>query len=296
MADRPRWFGRAHGLTTKKRLTEVMYDTCYRGGWASRIARPFGLQGVVRVNATRLLVPARKPAPTLRVAFASDLHSGPCTHPAIVAEACRALSDARPDLLLLGGDYVSFHARHVDRLVPLLKAIEAPLGKFAVLGNHDVVGDDDYITRRLADAGVRMLVNENVQLPAPHADIWICGLDNPEAGAPDADRAFAGAMGTRLVVMHSPDGLKWIGERPYAVAFCGHTHGGQFWFRGRSLLHFKGPLSRRYLKGGLYHLGAGGDRVMLVSRGVGQGSLPMRRGADPEVHLCTLDFAVTRRG
>ena len=189
MADRPRWFGRAHGLTTKKRLTEVMYDTCYRGGWASRIARPFGLQGVVRVNATRLLVPARKPAPTLRVAFASDLHSGPCTHPAIVAEACRALSDARPDLLLLGGDYVSFHARHVDRLVPLLKAIEAPLGKFAVLGNHDVVGDDDYITRRLADAGVRMLVNENVQLPAPHADIWICGLDNPEAGAPDADRA-----------------------------------------------------------------------------------------------------------
>jgi predicted MPP superfamily phosphohydrolase len=139
-----------------------------------------------------------------------------------------------------------------------------------------------------------MLVNENVQLPAPYDELWLCGLDNPEEGAPDADAAFAGAEGTRLVLMHSPDGLRWIGERPFAVAFCGHTHGGQFYWRGKSMLNFKGPLSREYLKGGLVRLGERGERIMVVSRGVGQGSLPMRLGADPEVHVCTLDFAPPR--
>ena len=294
-ADRPRWFGRGHGLSTRKRITEVVYDTLYRGGWASILARPFGLQGALRVTNTRLCVPARRAMPPLRVAFLSDLHSGPGTHPSIIVAACRAVRDARADLVLFGGDYVSFHARHVDPLVPLLAGIEAPLGKFGVLGNHDVVGDDAYITRRFAEGGVRMLVNENVRLPIPYEDLWLCGLDNPEEGAPDADAAFAGADGTRLVLMHSPDGLKWIGDRPFGVAFCGHTHGGQFWLRGKSMLHFKGPLSRQYLKGGLFHLGHGGDRILVVSRGVGQGSLPLRLGADPEVHVCTLDFA-PRRG
>jgi predicted MPP superfamily phosphohydrolase len=247
------------------------------------------LQGQFTVAKHTLPVSGRRrSAPPIRVAFASDLHAGPTTHPRLVAVACRALAEAEPDLLLLGGDYVSFHARHVDRLVPLLAAVHAPLGKFAVLGNHDLLGDDAYIVRRLADAGVRVLVNENVRLPAPHDDVWVCGLDNTEEGSPDADRAFAGADGTRLVLMHSPDGLRSLGDRTFAAAFCGHTHGGQFWIRGRPLVNFAGPLSRKYLRGGVFHLGPDSGGVLLVSRGIGFGNLPMRRRADPEVHVCTL--------
>ena len=237
-----------------------------------------------------LPVSRRRPdVPPLRVAFISDLHAGPTTDPHLVADACRAAAAANPDLLLLGGDYVSFHARHVDRLVPLLAAVEAPLGKFAVLGNHDLLGDDAYITRRLGDAGVRVLVNENARLPAPHDDVWICGLDNAEEGAPDAERAFAGVGDVRLVLMHSPDGLRATGDRSFAAAFCGHTHGGQFWLRGRPLVDFSGALSRKYLRGGVFHLGPGAAGILLVSRGIGCGNLPMRRGADPEVHVCVLD-------
>jgi predicted MPP superfamily phosphohydrolase len=227
----------------------------------------------------------RRTAPPIRIAFASDFHAGPATDPGLITDACRALADAKPDLLLLGGDYVSFHGRYVDRLVPLLATIEAPLGKFAVLGNHDLLADDAYIVRRLADAGVRVLVNENARLPVPQDDVWICGLDNTEAGVPDAETAFAGANGTRVVLMHSPDGLRAVGDRTFAVAFCGHTHGGQFWVGDRALVNFSGPLSRQYLRGGVFNLSRG---VLLVSRGIGCGNLPMRRGADPEVHVCTL--------
>jgi uncharacterized protein len=282
-------FGRARHLTLRRKVTEVWYDIVFRGGWAARIAWPIGMQGRFAVAKHALAIPGRRPgAPQICVAFASDLHAGPTTHPRLVTDACRALADARPDLLLLGGDYVSFHARHIDRLVPLLAMVEAPLGKFAVLGNHDLLDDDAYIIRRLADAGVRVLVNENTRLPAPHDDICVCGLDNTEEGSPDAARAFAGADGTRLLLMHSPDGIGSLGGRTFAAAFCGHTHGGQFWVRGRSLLKFAGPLSRKYLRGGVFHLGGDSGGVLLVSRGIGCGNLPMRRGADPEVHVCML--------
>ena len=98
-----------------------------------------------------------------------------------------------------GGDFVSFHARYVDRLIEPLRRINPPLGKYAVLGNHDLLGDDEYIVRRLAEAGVRTLVNENVRLATPHADVWVCGLDDWDEGEPDAEKAFRGADGTRIL-------------------------------------------------------------------------------------------------
>ncbi len=289
MANRARWFGRARHLTLRRRVTEVWYDVIYRGAWPARLARLLGFQGPLGISVYRLPVSrTHRAAPAIRIAFASDLHAGPATYPGLIREACRALADAKPDLLLLGGDFVSFHARHVDRLVPLLATIDAPLGKFAVLGNHDLLADDAYIVRRLGDAGVRALVNENARLPAPHDDIWVCGLDNTEEGTPDAEAAFAGAKGVRVVLMHSPDGLRALGDRTFAAAFCGHTHGGQFWVGERALVRFSGPLSQKYRRGGVFRLGAEAGGVLLVSRGIGCGNLPMRKGADPEVHVCTL--------
>jgi len=284
---RARWFGRARRLPLKKRMAEVWWDTLYRGGWPARIGRPLGFQGPLQLR--RYEVPIERPGSELplRVGFLSDFHAGPATHPRLAAEGCAAIAAEKPDLILLGGDYVSFHARHVDRLVEPLARLEAPLGKFAVLGNHDLIGDDRYIVERLAEAGVRTLVNENVRLAPPHDDLWLVGFDNFEQGAPDADRAFAGAEGTRLVLMHSPDGLTPIGDRPFAAALCGHVHGGQFWIGERSLISFHGPLSVRYLRGGVFPL-RDGRASLVVSRGMGCGNLPMRRGADPEVVLCTV--------
>ena len=126
-------------------------------------------------------------------------------------------------------------------------------------------------------------------MPAPYDRLWVCGLDNTEQGTPDGRAALAGADGLRLILMHSPDGLTALGDEPFAVAFTGHVHGGQFVLPGgKSLISSKGPLSQRYLYGGLFELGGPGERILLVSRGIGQGSLPMRFRADPEVHVCDL--------
>jgi predicted MPP superfamily phosphohydrolase len=231
---------------------------------------------------------ARRDAPPLRLVFASDFHAGPTLHAHLLRDVLAAIRDSESDLLLLGGDFVSFHARHIDKLLETFAAVRAPLGKYAVLGNHDLLGDDAYITRGLEEAGVRVLVNQNVRLAAPYDDVWICGFDDWDEGLPDADRAFAGATGTRIVLAHQPDALLAIGDRPFDIAFFGHVHGGQFLLRNREpVIRHRGPVSKLYMHGGVFHTGSK-DAPVLVSRGIGTSTLPARRHADPQVHICTL--------
>jgi predicted MPP superfamily phosphohydrolase len=289
MARKPRKFGRARNATFKKKAVDFALGVLYAGGWPAVLTRAVGLQGKLQISEHRFEIRrAKANAPDIRVAFASDLHAGPTLHRKLQADVFAALADFDADLILFGGDFVSFHARYIDDLVDGLERLRAPLGKFAVLGNHDLLGDDEYIIERLIDAGVRPLVNENARLSQPHDDVWVCGLDDWDDGHPDAERAFRGATGTRIALMHQPDGLTVIGERPFDIAFCGHVHGGQFLKRNREpAIRHRGPISKLYMHGGVFHAGVN-DAPVLVSRGIGTSTLPARRHADPQVHICTL--------
>ena len=128
---------------------------------------------------------------------------------------------------------------------PLLSTIAAPLGKFAVLGNHDRWNGVGRVTRTLEAHGIEVLVNENRRLPPPFHDIWVCGLDDYLTGEVDVGAALADAGGTRIVLMHAPDSLEDLAGEDFALAICGHTHGGQIAFRGGApLMSAPGPLSR----------------------------------------------------
>lgn len=286
---KPRWFGRARHANFRKKAIDVTLGLLYSGGWPAVVTRAIGLQGTLQVAEHVFSVERRnRNAPVLRVVFASDFHAGPTLHSHLLREVLAAITDSRADLVLLGGDFVSFHARHVDKLLDSLAAMHPPLGKFAVLGNHDLLGDDQYITQRLEGVGVRVLVNENVRLAPPHDDVFVCGFDDWDEGLPDADKTFAGADGTRIVLAHQPDALLAIGDRPFDIAFMGHVHGGQFLLRNREpAIRHRGPVSKLYMHGGVFHAGSK-DAPVLVSRGIGTSTLPARRQADPQVHICRL--------
>jgi predicted MPP superfamily phosphohydrolase len=286
---KPKKFGRARHASLKHKAVDLALGVLYAGGWPAVLTNAMGLQGELEVAEHVFHIPrSRNAAPVLRLAFASDFHAGPTLHPRLLREALGALERSRPDLLLLGGDFVSFHARYVDDLLEGLRAVRAPLGKFAVLGNHDLLGDDEHIVTRLAEAGILTLVNSNVRLPAPHDDVWICGLDDWNEGAPDAAATVKGAEGTRILLMHQPDGLMEMKEHRYDIAFCGHVHGGQYLKRnGAPAIRHKGPISTLYMHGGVFHVGVNNAPV-LVSRGIGTSTLPARRRADPQVHVCRL--------
>jgi predicted MPP superfamily phosphohydrolase len=258
--------------------------------WPTRIAGWFPGSARVGVERHEIVAPALRSSRALRIAFASDFHAGPTTSPRVLDAAIDRLIDAQPDVLLLGGDFVSLRASDARALMPMLAAVTAPLGRFAVLGNHDHWSDGDAVAALLEAAGIELLTNRNVALPAPFEHVSLCGLDDHTSGQPDADAAFRDSGPVKIVLMHAPSGLLDIGDRPFDVALCGHTHGGQVALPGGwPILVADGPLSRRY-SAGPYALSGG--RTLLVSRGVGCTALPIRMIAPAAIMVCTIAPAV----
>ena len=270
-----------------KRASERVYAALTPAEWPARLAWTLYPRADVDVEEHSIVVGRGLAADAgLRIAFASDFHAGPATPWRVIETAVATLDGLRPDVLLLGGDFVSIDPRPAARLADLLRTIRAPLGRFAVLGNHDHCAGAAAVVAHLRAAGIEMLTNRAIDLPPPFDNVSVCGLDDHVCGEPDADRAFAGAREVRVLLMHQPSGLLDAGERSFDVAVCGHTHGGQIALPGgRPILVGSGPLSRRY-NAGRYPLDAG--RTLLVSRGVGCGTLPIRWNSPPSVLLCCL--------
>jgi predicted MPP superfamily phosphohydrolase len=270
-----------------RQIAMAALDAVLMQGWVAKWSFRCGLHGKLRVTAHEISIAREKqlPAP-LVLAFASDFHAGPTTHPQLFATLVDTLADQRPDVLLLGGDYVSSRARDVDALANALSRFEPPLGKYAVLGNHDLWTDDGHIVRRLEAAGIEILVDRNIPLPSPFDCVSICGIDDPWTGSANVAKAFEGASPVRIFLSHSPDGLLLLAQEKFDVGFAGHTHGGQVALRdGTPILTAGGPLSRTYGRG---RFEIAGNGPLIVSRGVGCSSLPIRINSDPELIVCTL--------
>lgn len=268
-------------------ILDAMQTVLYAGGWVARTSYSLGLQGKLHIDSQDIELPIRPPlAEPLRLAFASDIHAGPVTDPRMFDGLMRAIEDFAPHVLLLGGDFVSLHHRHIGILTRHFAQMRMPGGIFGVFGNHDLWVDDAFLTRELQEAGVRILVNECVHLPPPFDAISICGLDDPGTGTPDPAATFRGAGEHRILLMHSPLGLEFVDNENFDLAFCGHTHGGQIAFPWGRPIVLPGNSGERRFSNGNFHLPGGGR--LIASRGVGLSNVPFRVFAPPEVHLCTI--------
>jgi uncharacterized protein len=273
--------GRGRHYDVVRRALDITERAVYGSGWAARLAYSFGLQGRIHVDRRAIGRGGR----ALRVAFVSDLHAGPLTDPRVLDAAAAIVADDAPDLVLLGGDYVCVHESETAGLARFLAALRPRLGVFGVLGNHDLWQDDVAIVRALTDAGVRVLVNEEVRLPAPFARVVLYGMDEPGTGDPRPPGALRDGD-RRMVLMHSPPGLDLLEPGSFHVAFCGHTHGGQVATPGgRPIVLPHGAGGRDLARGGLFERNGG---RLLVSRGVGMSDVPVRIFAPSEVHVCTI--------
>ena len=167
-----------------RRLSETAINSILRRTWITRLSYRWGLHGKLRVAMHDIRIPEEKrlPAP-LVLAFASDFHAGPTTHPEVFSTLLQELVGRKPDVLLLGGDYVTGEAASVGALSEVLSRCEPPFGKYAILGNHDLWTDDEHIRRQLAAAGAKVLINDNCPLPPPFGQVSVCGIDDPWTGA-----------------------------------------------------------------------------------------------------------------
>lgn len=230
----------------------------------------------------------------LKIVHLTDLHAGPLL-PERRLRHWRAVAEReRPDLLVFTGDFVDSRSEELKPLLEAFRDFPAPLGRFAVLGNHDYFQDPRPIWDGLAGIGVTCLENRGVLLERGTGRLGVVGLQDPMAcngrfqglhfgPGPDPGAATASLPPGiwTLCLTHRPTDWCWARQTGARLTLAGHTHGGQInLIPGVSSARLLGPWTH-----GLYREGG---QALYVSRGLGVVGLPIRLGAPPEVTVLTL--------
>jgi hypothetical protein len=265
----------------------------------------------LRVQRYALNPPGWTPGLKLRIAVLADIHAGmpsmPLDRVRRIVETANALE---PDLVVLLGDY-----SNTDRLlgiradwsevIPALMALRAPLGRFAILGNHEWWDDPraqkerrgPTIAHRIfASTDIPLLENAAVRLVKDGRPFWLLGLGDQIAfhiarrrqlGVDDLAGTLAKVTddAPAILLAHEPDIFPRVPPR-VSLTLAGHTHGGQVRLFGWSPV-VPSEYGNRYAYGHVVEDG----RHLIVSGGLGTvsaGLAPIRLGMPPEIVVVEL--------
>ena len=219
----------------------------------------------------------------LRIGLITDVHHSESVSADDVSLAVALLAEAKPDLTVLGGDYVTFGDRKfVGPVAELLSPLaHSPQGSFAVLGNHD---DDRDMPAALAQRGFTVLKDQRTSLTIRGETLDLAGIRFWTRRPSDLARVLAGTSGTTILLAHDPRRLVEAAALDVQLVLSGHTHGGQVVLPGvGALAGRKFPV--------LAGLGSEENATVFVSRGVGTVYVPVRINCPPEVAVLTLRSA-----
>jgi uncharacterized protein len=239
------------------------------------------------LRVTQADVPVRG-MPVMRIAVIADLHAGaPYIDTAKIKNIVHLTNDAKPDLILLAGDYVvrgviGKHYMPIESIAPLLKPLHAPLGVYAVIGNHDRWDDAGRITAVLEKTGIAVLENRSTVLRFKGRTIYLAGIGDYNTGADNPALALAGipAGQSAICLTHSPDIFPELPDA-CALTIAGHTHGGQVWLPLAGRLIVPSEYGEKFAAG----LAVIGNKTLFVSTGIGTSGLPVRFFVPPEISL-----------
>jgi predicted MPP superfamily phosphohydrolase len=245
----------------------------------------------------------------LRIGQLSDLHVGPHTSREHLRRVRRSVEAAAPDVIVFTGDQVDDYPRDTEPFARAFAGLDAPLGVYAVAGNHDVYAGWPAVRRGLEGAGQRVLVNEAVALRRGASSFWLAGTgdpagrerrsdpdgagaSDPAAGAadpyadvaPDLDATLAGVPAGAFVVVLAHNPVLWPGlaDRGVPLTLSGHTHHGQL-----SVPRLSWSLASPFVE----HAMGAHERdgaLLYISPGTNYWGLPFRIGALPEVTVIEL--------
>src|SRR5581483_1523119 len=218
----------------------------------------------------------------VRIGLLTDVHRGRFVPHEDVARAVAALMNERPDLIVLGGDYVTWGNREfigpsADALAPL----SAPHGVFGILGNHD---DDHAMPLALAKNCVQILKDARTRIAINGESLDLIGIRFWTRRPHDIASIAHGALPMSILLAHDPRRLAEATALKIPLVLSGHTHGGQV------VLPVVGAVAAEKFPiaaGTLRH----DDTTIFVSRGIGTIYVPVRINCPPEVAVLTLQPA-----
>ncbi|MGH7483234.1 MAG: metallophosphoesterase [Longimicrobiales bacterium] len=227
------------------------------------------------------------PLEGLRLALLTDLHVGRGTSLGLVRRAATLVMRARPDLIALTGDLTTDNATGFEHVLGALDALHAPLGVWAVPGNHDyIVGIDAWRRQVGRHPVIRDLTNRAQLLDVGGARLCVAGVDDYYMGAPRLALPPLETRDATILLAHTPDQAE-RSRRAYDAVdliLSGHTHGGQI-----RLPLLGSPVTSAHY-GELYDAGVRRRpwTQVYISRGVGTIGAPARFFARPEVSIIEL--------
>lgn len=215
----------------------------------------------------------------LRIGFITDVHHSRMVPARDVVQAVTLANEAKPDLIVLGGDYVTWGDRaYVGPVAELLKPLHAPDGVYAILGNHD---DDRDMPAALARNGFTVLKDQRTRAMIRGEALEFAGIRFWTRRPADIARVLRHARGTLLLLAHDPRRLTEAAGLNVPAVLSGHTHGGQVVLPGI------GAIARREFPV-IAGNGQQGGTNIFVSRGVGTVYVPVRINCPPEVAIVTI--------
>lgn len=234
---------------------------------------------------SRLTVPVAGLPPglaDLRIGLITDVHRSRWVTADVVIRAVHVLMQEKPDLIVLGGDYVTWGDRHfVGSSAELLGSLSAPHGVFGILGNHD---DDHDMPAALAAQGVHMLKDARTRVTIRNDHLELVGIRFWTKKASDITAVMKGAQGTVVLLAHDPRRLAEAQALHIPLVLSGHTHGGQV------VLPVVGAVAASEFPV-VAGLAQRENTRIFVSRGVGTVYVPVRINCPPEVAVLTLQPA-----
>ncbi|CAN5491686.1 hypothetical protein BH24GEM3_BH24GEM3_21560 [soil metagenome] len=224
----------------------------------------------------------------LRIALLTDLHLGEGTSPALIRRACELAMREAPDLIAITGDLAADDAPGFREVLQALEGLHAPLGVYAVPGNHDyIVGIDKWHREIAAHPVIEDLTNTALLREVNGARVCIAGVDDLSKGTPRLEMLPPPEQRDLTILLaHDPDQAERSrrGYDQVDLIVSGHTHGGQV------RLPWVGALRNPAYRDDLYEEGLRRRpwTQVYTSRGVGTVSLPVRFLCRPEVAILEL--------
>lgn len=279
--SRRRFLLRAASGAAALSATTFLYTWRIEPHWVEVVERSMPLQGLPSSMVGKRLVQV------------SDLHAGEVVDQSYLIATMERIEGLRPDAIAVTGDFMTCRGEeYVERALDVMRALPtAPLGRVAILGNHDYGARWSQTTaasklcRGLEQLEIRPLRNETAML----GDLQVAGVDDLWAGRFQPERTLRELESGRsaLALCHNPDGADhpaWDRFRGWILA--GHTHGGQC--KPPFLPPPITPVFNKCYSAGEYELAAG--RSMYINRGIGY-SYRVRFNARPEITVFTLQQA-----
>lgn len=220
-----------------------------------------------------------------KIVFISDVHMGswPFFDQKRTENMVNQVNKLHPDIILLGGDYVSDETPYINPCFAELSRLKAPLGVYSVLGNNDPRNES---LEAIKNANITYIGNNGFWIEDQEAEIRIGGVGDMQTDTQNQDAAIGNASKNdfMILVSHSPDFFPLADKSKVDLMLSGHTHGGQITFFGIWAPDTHSQYGNKYRTGVIHE----NNSTLVVSNGIGTIMLPMRFFAPPQIVVLNL--------